>query len=88
MDHHHVDVKPREGIPLQENLNIEEKKEQPNVQTTAWETEGTTMLLEATMAMLVLMGVTWAGAIWTSFQDPRKTHDHSLTRKFPAKIAA
>ena len=46
------------------------------------------MLLEATIALLVLMGITWAGAIWASYQEPRRTQYHSLMLKFPARKAA
>ena len=46
------------------------------------------MLLEATIAMLGLMGITWAGAIWASYREPRNPRHQSWTLKFPAKMAA
>ena len=46
------------------------------------------MLLEASIAMLVLMGITWAGAIWASYQAPRKKHHSSMVFQFPARKAA
>jgi hypothetical protein len=46
------------------------------------------MLLEATIALFVLMGITWAGAIWAGPQEPRKTQYHSLMLKSPARKAA
>ena len=46
------------------------------------------MLMEATIAMFVLMGITWAGAIWASYQAPRKTQYQSLMLRFPARKAA
>jgi hypothetical protein len=33
---------------------------------------GETMLWEATMVMLTLMGGMWAAAVWASFQDETK----------------
>ncbi len=46
------------------------------------------MLMEATIAMFALMGITWAAAIWASYQTPRKTQGPSLMMKFPARKAA
>ena len=46
------------------------------------------MLLEATIAMFVLMGITWAGAIWASYREPRHNRHQSWAVKFPAKMAA
>lgn len=46
------------------------------------------MLMGATIAMFVLMGITWAGAIWASYQAPRKMQYPSLMRRFPARKAA
>ena len=46
------------------------------------------MLMEATIAMFVLMGITWAGAIWASFKAPRHTQFPSMLLRFPARKAA
>jgi hypothetical protein len=48
-----------------------------DVQTTSWSKQplmkgGETMLWEATMVMLTLMGGMWAAAVWASFQDETK----------------
>ena len=46
------------------------------------------MLLEATIAMFVLMGITWAGAIFASYQDKRVVHRNFSVVKLTAKKAA
>ena len=64
------------------------KNEQKDDFSTPSKEEIKTMLMEATIAMFVLLGITWAGAIWASYQSPRKTQYPSLMLKFPARKAA
>ena len=46
------------------------------------------MLMEATISMFVLMGLTWMGAIWASYQYPRKRDGGTGVRKFTERKAA
>ena len=39
------------------------------------------MFMEATVSLLVLMGLTWMGAIWASYQEPRKRDGGTWARK-------
>lgn len=46
------------------------------------------MLLEATIALLILMGITWAAAIWASYQEKKEEQIHSLIVKIHERKAA
>ena len=46
------------------------------------------MLLEATIAMSVLMGITWSGAIFASYQDRRIVHRNFSIVNLASKKAA
>jgi hypothetical protein len=87
LDREYVVGETRDRISFQGTLKIK-KNEQQNVLSTSSNEEDIVMLLEATIAMFVLMGITWVGAIWASYQEPRKTHFNSTLLKFPARKAA
>jgi hypothetical protein len=46
------------------------------------------MLPEATIAMFVLMGMTWAAAIWASFQAAGKTQKPGWVLNIPTRRSA
>ena len=46
------------------------------------------MLMEATVSLLVLMGLTWMGAIWASYQEPRKRNGGTWARNLTERQAA
>ncbi|MDX1410705.1 MAG: hypothetical protein R3351_00985 [Nitrospirales bacterium] len=81
-----------ENAGNRKSLTVEFRDELKNEQQDAFSTpskeENKTMLMKATIAMFVLMGITWAGAIWASYQAPRKTQYPSLMLRFPARKAA
>ena len=46
------------------------------------------MLLEATIALLGLMGLSWTAAIWASYQEPKHKPGSSMEYTFPVRKAA
>ncbi|UCE63846.1 MAG: hypothetical protein JSU59_01420 [Nitrospirota bacterium] len=88
MDYFYVGEDARNRNSFTVEFRNERKNEQEDALSTPSKEEGLTMLMEATIAMLVLMGITWAGAIWASYQAPRKTQHPSLMLRFPARKAA